>query len=52
MFKHLYMVVIAFFLFCITVTVAAQDIDGVVEHPMFKRYPGQVIAWQSWCLWL
>ena len=25
---------------------AAQDIDGVVEHPMFERYPGQVIAWQ------
>ena len=46
MFKHLCMVVIALFLFCITVTVAAKDIDGVVEHPMFKRYPGQVIAWQ------
>ncbi|MEE2877442.1 MAG: OmpA family protein [Pseudomonadota bacterium] len=25
---------------------AAQDIDGVVEHPMIERYPGQVIAWQ------
>ena len=24
----------------------AQDIDGVVEHPMIERYPGQVIAWQ------
>lgn len=24
----------------------ANDIDGVVEHPMIKRYPGQVIAWQ------
>ncbi|MEM5518429.1 OmpA family protein [Henriciella sp. AS95] len=24
----------------------AQDIDGAVEHPMFERYPGQVIAWQ------
>ncbi|MEM7276758.1 MAG: OmpA family protein [Pseudomonadota bacterium] len=24
----------------------SQDIDGVVEHPMIKRYPGQVIAWQ------
>ena len=22
----------------------AQDIDGVVEHPMIERYPGQVIA--------
>lgn len=25
---------------------AAGDIEGVVEHPMFERYPGQVIAWQ------
>jgi outer membrane protein OmpA-like peptidoglycan-associated protein len=24
----------------------AQDIEGVVEHPMIERYPGQVIAWQ------
>jgi outer membrane protein OmpA-like peptidoglycan-associated protein len=24
----------------------AQDIDGVIEHPMIERYPGQVIAWQ------
>ncbi len=24
----------------------AQDIDGVAEHPMIERYPGQVIAWQ------
>lgn len=37
----------------ITVTVSmlsvatwAQDAEGVVEHPMFERYPGQVIAWQ------
>lgn len=27
-------------------TAVAQDIDGVVEHPMIERYPGQVIAWQ------
>lgn len=26
--------------------VMAQDIDGVIEHPMIERYPGQVIAWQ------
>lgn len=26
--------------------VQAQDIDGVIEHPMIERYPGQVIAWQ------
>ncbi|MEM8981755.1 MAG: OmpA family protein [Pseudomonadota bacterium] len=24
----------------------ADDIDGVVEHPMIERYPGQTIAWQ------
>ena len=24
----------------------AEDIEGVVEHPMIERYPGQVIAWQ------
>ena len=24
----------------------AQDVAGVTEHPMFERYPGQVIAWQ------
>ncbi len=24
----------------------AQDIDGVVEHPMIARYPGHEIAWQ------
>ncbi len=34
---------------CLTLTTlpaTAQDIDGVIEHPMIKRYPGQVIAWQ------
>ncbi len=29
-----------------TATALAQDIDGIIEHPMIKRYPGQVIAWQ------
>ena len=24
----------------------AEDIDGVVEHPMISRYPGQDIRWQ------
>lgn len=24
----------------------AEDIEGVIEHSMIKRYPGQVIAWQ------
>lgn len=28
------------------VIVLAQDIKGITEHPMIKRYPGQVIAWQ------
>lgn len=30
----------------VPVVATAQDIDGVVEHPMIERYPGQVIAWQ------
>lgn len=30
----------------VTAVAMAQDIDGVVEHPMIERYPGQVIAWQ------
>ncbi len=46
MLKHMPMAVIALVLFFTHTTVAAQDIDGVVEHPMIKRYPGQVIAWQ------
>lgn len=25
----------------------AEDIDGVQEHPMFERYPGQDIRWQE-----
>ena len=25
---------------------AAKDIEGITEHPMIERYPGQVIAWQ------
>ncbi len=24
----------------------SEDIEGVIEHPMIERYPGQVIAWQ------
>jgi outer membrane protein OmpA-like peptidoglycan-associated protein len=31
---------------CGTTSAFAQDIEGVVEHPMVERYPGQVIAWQ------
>lgn len=29
-----------------TPLINAQDIDGVIEHPMIERYPGQVIAGQ------
>lgn len=25
----------------------AEDIDGIVEHPLVERYPGQSIRWQS-----
>ena len=39
-------VLCVFVLICVSFEVAAQDIDGVVEHSMVKRYPGQVIAWQ------
>lgn len=31
---------------CLAGSVQAQDVDGVVEHAMIERYPGQVIAWQ------
>ena len=27
--------------------VAAEDIEGVQEHPMIERYPGQEIRWQK-----
>ena len=30
----------------VSVAASAQDIEGVIEHPMIERYPGQVIAWQ------
>ncbi|MDJ0922435.1 MAG: OmpA family protein [Henriciella sp.] len=26
---------------------AAEDVEGVQEHPMIERYPGQSIAWQK-----
>jgi OOP family OmpA-OmpF porin len=28
-------------------TAAAQDVEGVQEHPMIERYPGQDIRWQK-----
>ncbi len=30
----------------VTNVLLAQDIDGIQEHPMIERYPGQDIAWQ------
>jgi outer membrane protein OmpA-like peptidoglycan-associated protein len=30
-----------------TIGPAAADIDGVVEHPLISRYPGQEIRWQE-----
>jgi OmpA-OmpF porin, OOP family len=36
----------ALFVVFLPAMAVAQDIDGAVEHPMFERYPGQVIAWQ------
>ncbi len=36
----------AFVLLLVVDQLSAQDIDGVIEHPMIERYPGQVIAWQ------
>lgn len=40
--------VIAVGLTCVFVSAnaVAQDIDSIIEHPMFERYPGQIIAWQ------
>ena len=37
---------VAIILILISTPAVAKDIDGIVEHPMIKRYPGQVIAWQ------
>lgn len=33
-------------LMLVSLSVLAQDIEGISEHPMIERYPGQVIAWQ------
>ena len=30
----------------LTSATLAKDLEGAVEHPMIKRYPDQVIAWQ------
>lgn len=38
--------IVAYFLVFISDIAVAQDIDGIVEHAMIERYPGQVIAWQ------
>ncbi|MEO1204230.1 MAG: OmpA family protein [Pseudomonadota bacterium] len=44
--KRTNFVVATFLVLLATGRLAAQDIDGAIEHPMFERYPGQVIAWQ------
>lgn len=44
--KSIGAVTAAFVLILVTTATMAQDIDGIVEHPMIERYPGQVIAWQ------
>lgn len=46
MIQSLRLVIALFLSSLISLSAAAQDIDGVIEHPMIKRYPGQVIAWQ------
>lgn len=46
MFKHITTAVIALILLLTHTPGTAQDIEGIIEHPMIKRYPGQVIAWQ------
>lgn len=44
--RFLLATVVAPLLFCASTATSAQDIEGVIEHPMIERYPGQVIAWQ------
>lgn len=46
MMKCIGAVVVGLFLVVVGTATLAQDIDGIVEHPMIKRYPGQDIAWQ------
>jgi outer membrane protein OmpA-like peptidoglycan-associated protein len=42
MFKSLGVLTLSF----LSTLALAADIDGVIEHPMIERYPGQDIAWQ------
>lgn len=46
MLKRVSAVVTGLFFFVVTHTALAVDIDGIIEHPMIERYPGQDIAWQ------
>ena len=39
--------VLSLVLLLISALTVAQDIEGIVEHPMIKRYPGQAIVWQQ-----
>lgn len=40
------LITVSVFAIVATGFVQAQDVEGAVEHPMFERYPGQVLAWQ------
>lgn len=46
MFKSIWATVAALAVLFAHSMVVAQDIDGITEHPMIERYPGQAIAWQ------
>jgi len=46
MFKWQGAAIVAVVLILVSSVALSQDIDGAAEHPMIKRYPGQVIAWQ------
>lgn len=39
--------VLAFLILLAAPGAMAQDVDGVQEHPMIERYPGQDITWQK-----
>ncbi len=44
--KNMKPILVAVVLSALSAVAAAQDIDGVIEHPLITRYPGQEIRWQ------
>ncbi|MGJ8685881.1 MAG: OmpA family protein [Spongiibacteraceae bacterium] len=46
MLRHILTAAVALIFSFTHLVATAKDIDGTVDHPMIKRYPGQVIAWQ------